>query len=69
MTINSTKELKALIKLCRSMGVDSITVDGITLTLGHTPPKKLKTEKSDLPTVEQPSDDDLLFWSSGGISG
>ena len=34
MTVNSIKELKAIIALCRKEGVQSITIDGISLQLG-----------------------------------
>ena len=68
--ISNLKELKALIKLCRSHGVTQVTVAGVTLQLGEAP-RKLKTEQqNDKPEVEQPyTDDDIAFWSSGGING
>lgn len=42
MKIESLKELKALIDLCHKMGVNSITVDSISLELGERPRKAIK---------------------------
>ena len=37
MTIKDQKDLKKLIQLCRTMGVDAIEADGIKISLGPTP--------------------------------
>lgn len=44
MTISDLKELQALIKVCRKLGVNTIEVDGVKLSLGVLPysPKELK---------------------------
>lgn len=40
MTIDSLKQLKALIQLCQKEGVTDIEVDGIKLSLGAKPVKR-----------------------------
>lgn len=40
MTVSSLKDLKALIKACRQLGVNSIEVDGVKLVLGSLPIKE-----------------------------
>lgn len=42
MTIDSLKQLEALLKLCRKSGVAAIEVDGIKLALGNEPIKPVK---------------------------
>jgi len=49
--IADLKDLGKLIDLCRKKGVDSITVDNVSITLGHLPEKAEKaTDQSyDMP--------------------
>ena len=37
MKVNSLKEFKALVKACRSLGIDAMEVDGIKFNLGRLP--------------------------------
>lgn len=68
MKVENLKDLKALIKLCRQMGVDNIEVDGVKLALGTEPlrPTKLVQE----PTAEQAdtvyTDEQIALWSVNG---
>lgn len=67
MTINSLKELKALIKLCRASGIDAIEVDNIKFQL-RDKPQKLNSEKQDGVVESKPfTEEDMLFWSSTGV--
>ncbi len=77
MKIESLKDLKALIKLCRQQGVDTITVDGVTLELGTEPQPKARQVKpkgqyvpSDMLVDQenQLTEEQLLFYSSEGLS-
>ncbi len=52
MTINSIKELKALIRLCRSEGIKGITVDNITIELGSKPYKQSKSNTPIAPEAD-----------------
>jgi hypothetical protein len=76
LKIESLKDLKAVIKLCRSTGVDSITVDGVELKLGSEPEKPVKKVKRtaeiesipdfiDMPDELTP--EQLLYYSSQGF--
>ncbi len=67
MKLESIKDLEAIIKLCRKQGVQTISIDGVSLSLGDVP-QKAKNGATDIsePKVEdQPSDEELLFWSAG----
>ena len=68
MTINTLKELRALIKLCRSSGIEAIEVDNIKFQLKDKP-EKLKTEELVKESTKQYTDEDMLFWSSGNVDG
>lgn len=66
MKVDNLADLKALIKLCRKEGLQSIEVDGVKLELGDAPIRqKLKTEESKI-TNEMPSytEEELMTWSS-----
>lgn len=78
--VDSLKDLKKLIVLCRAQGVDSIKLNGVELTLGALPAKALKeVTRKTLPTAvfapggitadtridtEELTPDQLLFYSS-----
>ncbi len=67
MKIDTLADLRALIKVCRKEGINSIEVDGVKLELGNVPlkAKDLKTEE---PKNEMPSytDEELMTWSVNG---
>jgi len=67
MKIETKKDLESVIKLCRKMGVNTIEVDGIKLSLGDAP-QKLKTAANTAEAIEEPiySEEDMLLWSSSG---
>lgn len=46
MKIENPKELKAIIQLCRKLGVQSIKIDGIEFHLGDLPQKTYKEPKA-----------------------
>lgn len=48
MKLDTLKDLKNLIKLCRSTGVNSIKVDGIEIQLGVQPHKSSKAVTFDI---------------------
>lgn len=76
--IKDLNDLSKLIKLCRKTGIQSIRIDGIEFHLGAEPAviKKPKayimpvfapggiTDNTEI-TSDQPSEEDLLFWSAG----
>lgn len=68
MTINTIKDLEAILKLCHRQGVSSIEVDGIKMQItGEQAGKKLEadsTSKDNIKAEGAYSDEDLLFWSS-----
>jgi hypothetical protein len=52
MQIQTLKDLEHLIKLCRKTGVDSVTIDGITIKLGDMPEKSTKSNNRKSSTKE-----------------
>ena len=77
MKIETLKDLKKVIQLCRETGVDIIKVDGIELVLGAQPTKQTAKTKSpqevfssivgpDTPieTPDHLTDEQLLFYSA-----
>lgn len=82
MTINGLKDLKKIIQLCRSQGVEAIKIDGIELTLGALPVKATQKripqatyagvnvidEHTQIDVPDQLSEEDLLFYSATGQS-
>lgn len=82
MKIDSLKELKALIKLCRQLGVDAIEVDNVKFGLGPEPVtyKQQKGQATsfisnntdgtpDLPNIKTPdalTEEQMLFYSAVG---
>jgi hypothetical protein len=72
MNLPDLKKLKAIIKLCRSSGVESIEIDGIKITMGAEAVKTTKKAKKvsvpqvedDIESEDQPSELDMLFWSA-----
>ncbi len=72
MKIESLEQIKELVKLCRTLNVERIEIDGIKLELGaaKTRKKKANSEQSEIDTNEL-TPDQLLFWSSdpGAVDG
>lgn len=70
MKIDNLADLKALIKMCRKEGIQSIEVDGVKLSLGDAPSasRRLKSEKLAEPINEMPSytEEELMTWSANG---
>jgi len=66
--VDNLADLKALIKLCRKEGLQSIEVDGVKLELGDAPVRrKLKTEPQEVVNeMPQYTDEELMTWSSNG---
>lgn len=68
MKIDTLKDLKALVQLCRKQGIDSIEVDGVKLELGDAPVSKneLRNEATsdNIDTGPQYTDEETLLWSS-----
>ncbi len=69
MKVDTLKDLEKLVKLCRKTGVETITVDGITIELGDVPESKSLTRNA-APTTDkiqiEPTytEEELLTWSS-----
>lgn len=74
--INDIKDLKALLKLCRSQGVDEIDLNGVKIKFGNLPrevsdtqsdyvPGELVNPYANFPSGEL-TPDQLAFYSAGG---
>lgn len=66
------KELKNLIALCKREGIKSIEIAGMKLEFNpySLPQKKSKTKEDDqIITENQYTDEEILFWSTGGLNG
>lgn len=69
---NQLKELKHIIALCKKEGVKSIEMNGIKLEFNpYSLPTKTKkqTDDQDIKVEPQFNDEDILFWSAGGLNG
>lgn len=64
MTINSLKDLKKLIQLCRQTGVEAIEIDGVKLNLGPTPVIYKTTRAKDNAPTKTPEQ----VFTPGGIT-
>lgn len=63
------KELEKLAKLCHKVGIQSITLEGVTLTLaqGFIPNTRLKKaidKASDIESEPEYTEEQILNWSS-----
>lgn len=78
MKIENLKDLKKLIQLCRAQGVNTISVDGVTVELGDQP-QPVKRSNSPATTFNEQveevtipdafTQEQMLMWSAapGGI--
>ena len=68
MDLPNLKELKAILKLCRSQGVDKITLGGMSIEFGDVPYEVRGGErvaiKEDEDAAAMPSDEDMAYWSA-----
>lgn len=62
MDLPNFKELKAILKLCRSQGVTDITLGGVSIKFGDMPSVGATAEAED--TAATPSDEELTYWST-----
>lgn len=62
MQLPNPKELKALLKVCRDFGVDSVEVGDLKVKFGDLPHKET-SESIDLGAA-MPNDEELAFWST-----
>lgn len=67
MNLPNLKELKAILKLCRSQGVDKITIGDMCVEFGEMPyeikgGERVAVEEEDAPAV--PSDAELAYYSA-----
>lgn len=77
MQITDLKELKALLKLCRTQGVTEITLGDIHLKLGELPQEDSASSEPNLAEETQEryanfpdgvlSPEQLVFYSAGGL--
>lgn len=68
MKIETVKDLEAVLKVCRKHGVTQFTADGLTLHLEAVPQDKPSDAPSDKIVADTVSDEDILFWSTGGAN-
>ena len=64
--ITNLKELEHLFKLCRKQGVTEITVGAVVVRFGDMPAKQSKASDAEEVTSEGPTDEEIIFFSSGG---
>lgn len=65
MDLPNLKELKAVLKLCRTMGVTDITLGGIAIKFGELPlTADEKSADIDGVQVLAPTDEEMAYWSS-----
>lgn len=65
MDLPNLKELKAVLKLCRTMGVTDITLGGIAIKFGELPlTQEEKAADVDGVMAAVPSDEDMAYWSA-----
>lgn len=66
MKVDTLADLRKLVRECRKLGISNITVDGLTINLGHEMVKASKAIATDADTIETEniSDENILFWSS-----
>ena len=69
MDLPNLKELKAILKLCRSQGVNKITLGSMAIEFGDMPMEikggervPIADEEEALPAV--PTDEQLAYWSA-----
>lgn len=79
--IADLKDLKALLKLCRSQGITEIKVAGVEIKFGDLPESEARSNYSGPSAVEDEADplegfpdriltqEELIFYSSGGRPG
>lgn len=78
MQLPDLKALDKIIALCRRRGVKSIKIDNVELTLSEDAPESTYKKKqaakvnhgitADQISSDEPSESELLFWSSGGLT-
>lgn len=72
MDIKTFADLSKLADICRKKGIKQlkITQDGLEFQLGEKPTKPVRARKSDAKEAPDmvPSEEDVLFWSSAGVS-
>lgn len=66
MDLPNLKELKAILKLCRSQGVTDITIGNVTIKFGDMP---MVAKNGEMVAAEEdvsltPSDEDMAYWSA-----
>ena len=62
MTVTTLKDLEKLIKLCRTTGIESMTIGELTFKLGDLPVTKKQRK-----FVEYPMDDVNHIYTPGGV--
>jgi hypothetical protein len=76
MQVNDIKELKALLKLCRSQGVTEITLGAVSFKLGDLPEVQSVNQSHAQEEVKDPlagfpdgilTPEQLMYYSSGGL--
>lgn len=64
--IKDLSELQKFLKLCRKQGVKEIKFDGLVVSFGDLP-RKQEDDESDEIQTEEPSIEQLMFLSAGGV--
>lgn len=66
--LNDLKDVERLLKFCRKIGVNEITLEGLTVKFGDAPTKAQMQSQADDETKAELSDDDLLYYAVNGGS-
>jgi hypothetical protein len=69
MDLPNLKDLKAILKLCRSQGVNKITLDSLAIEFGDMPTMIKGGERVAVPDEEDesvivPTAEEMAFWSA-----
>jgi len=62
--IQDISDLKKLFKLCRDQGVDNIEIGTLKIKFGTLPDKRESPTTSYEEVMGEPTEEDLMFWSS-----
>ncbi len=60
--INDLKEFEKLLKICRKQGIETLSMEGISIKFGELPKKKDGEAEEEIST-DEPTTEELMNWS------
>ena len=64
MDLPNPKDLRALLKVCREYGVESIEVASLKMKLGEMPQEERRVSDQESVALQGPTEEELAFWSA-----